>query len=381
MGFAEGLNYIFLHSDEDATVRIESEIHPFYSIPVKNIERLPSLYSEPSIVPRFHYNIRWNRRNYLSREIITPEPRKFPEWEYGTGGRVHTKVFVERHTRNQMISTRYLSLRDIVNPYFNEEDVLKEIDKLYYNSRDKNTLSRLVKILYAGKPSEEREIIRNLFAYEKEFAEFLRDRIFQIEILPLIHGVFLQDVLTKMDERIIKHGLASVSPPVQEVIRRSVSKNKFRSILASPPLKPEEGDDLRSKIESIVFTRFSRKIYYEKGQYLAYRLSSDPASAKEEIPLIDSRKFQWARSSAVVEFLGAGSRDLYILLKDWVEAIRFDTLVHSREIDSHEFFRLPPGIILRIPFYPTGRCTICGGILRGRKSFELYLSNWEFFTL
>jgi hypothetical protein len=380
MIFYEGINYYFLNANEDSTLRVESDPLPFYSFPLKKIERLPSLYSEPSLIPRFNYNVRWNRRNFSSKEITEPTPPSHKSWNFIQGGRFHKQLHLQRQPRNQMVSARYLSLRDIVNPEYSEEDILREIEKLYFKPKEKSTFFRLVKILYAGKTSEEREIVSNLFSHEKDFALFLRDQIFKIEILPLIHGIFLQDILSKMDERIIKHGLSILSPPVIEVIKRSVSKNKFSSILDSPSLEPKEGESLTEIIESLLFRRFSRKIYYEEGSYTAYRIpTSEDPERKTIQSLIDSNKFQFATSQEGMDFLGASQTKLFFLIKDWVSVVRFDIVLNPREWESYEYYRLPPQIILEIPFYPQARSLSGGIIFRNKELVEFYFSNWGFF--
>lgn len=380
MIFIEGLNYFFLKASEDGTVRIDSRVNPFYSIPLKKIEKLPSLYSAPTVIERFNYDIRWNRRNFPSREIITPIPKKDTDWNFSVGGKFQEELHLDRQPRSQMIAARYLSLRDIVNPIYSEDDVLAEIEKLYFHPKEKSTLYRLVKILFAGKPSEEREIVANLFSHEKDFAIFLRDSIFKIEIIPLIHGTFLQEILSRMDERIIKHGLAKLSPPVAEVIRKSVSKNKFQNILNSPSLEPPEGESLTDLIENLIFQKFSRKIYYEMGSYTAYKVPDPKDKSKRfTTKLIDSKKFQFAHRGNHIEFLGASQTKLFFRLKDWTEVIRFDILLNPREWESYEYFRLPPDIILEIPFFPNARSVTGSFILKKNQIEEFYFSNWEFF--
>ncbi|WCL48171.1 flagellar motor switch protein FliG [Leptospira sp. GIMC2001] len=408
MLFEEGVNYFFFKGSPDSVIRIDSSIQSFYDFPIKKIPKLPSLFSDPSLAPRFLYDIRWNRRNYPSKEInipdyisksnqSNPKPEIFTKksYQYQIGGLISGKHFLERTTRNQMISTRYLSLRDIVNPNYNENEVLEEIDKLYFKKGDKNTLSKLVKILYAGKPSEERDIIANLFAHEPTFANFLRNQIFHIEILPLIHGIFLQEILAKMDERFIKHSLPTLSAPVRRVIEKSVSKNKFSSILNSPSMEPPQGESLVEKIEALIFSRFSRSIYYEEGNYISYRIPkqgnddyiqsfvgtntnrfnfvttiTQPSNQAEQTSIRDSETF--------IEFFSQSGNHLFFRILDWIDIIRFDTIIHLREFESIEYYRLPPGLIITIPYYATSKYTIGCGITKSRKSFEFLLLGFAY---
>jgi hypothetical protein len=194
--FQDGINYHFLFGSTDSVVRVQAEVSPFYNIPDFKIPSFPSLHSEFALIPRFQYEVHWNRRTFESREIKLPEyiandesdqrpqPDWLKNWSIQKSALINGVFFLERTNRDQMISTQYLSLRDIVNPNYSEVEVIEQIGKLYFSKEEKQTLHKLVKILYAGKPSEEREIVSNLFANELEFAKFLRKSIFTIEILP-----------------------------------------------------------------------------------------------------------------------------------------------------------------------------------------------------
>lgn len=376
-----GQNYIFLLANPDSIIRIISSVQPFYSFDPKEIRVLPSLYSEPNLIPRFNYRVQVEQTICESKQVYSPSnsPPKTNSWEVVTSKYLSRLLELKRTTRDRFLSANYLSLRDIVNPNYNKDDVLEIINSLYFSTDEKSTLSQLVKILYAGKRSEERVIISNLFRHEEKFAKLLSKEIFRIEILPLVHGIFLQEILTQMDERTIKHGLQFCSPPVLKVIQSSVSKNKFQDILKAPSLEPNPGESLVDLLESTLFQRFSQNINYKKDEFIAYRFpekeSNDPI---ENIETIDSSNFQLARSDSRIEFIAATRSKLFFMIQDWVINIRFDTIINSRELNSHEFYNIGPGIILSIPFFPQARSIVGGGIGKDRTCFEFAFSNVGF---
>jgi hypothetical protein len=376
-----GENYLFLLADSQSPIRIKATVDMFYNFDPKIIEQLPSLYSEPSLIPRFNYRIETGQIVYKSREVFLPNSTspKTSQWNIQNSGSKPKILKLTRHSRDHYLSAKYLSLRDIVNPNFTVDEILNKIDSLYFSSKDKSSLSQLVKILYSGKPSEEKEIISNLFRHDEKFAEFLSKEIFKIEILPLVHGIFLQDILAPMDERKIKHGLQFCSPPVIKVIQNSVSRNKFQDILKAPSVEPNQAESLVETIESALFQRFSQKIYYKKHQYNAYRFpNKESIDTIEEIETIDSSNFQLASSDDSIDFVAATNSKLFFKTKDWVSTIRFDTILNSREIETHEFYRLPPEIILSIPFFPQARSLVGGGIRKDKTSLEFAFSNVGF---
>ncbi|XDD51798.1 hypothetical protein AB3N59_08795 [Leptospira sp. WS92.C1] len=431
MLFQEGKNYFFILATADSVVRFKSTIAPFYDFKIEEIEELPFLFASPTIVPRFLYSIEWNRVQFSCRSInsqaylryengkIHSDSERFPEEsfeivdnvkipiqkkpylpsgrlpfqisradsEITSIGPVKTGNFVlYRQRRNKMISTRYLSLKDIVNPEFNEIEVEKKIESLYFDAKQKNYLFRLVKILFAGTPAEEQTIVSNLFTHEPEFAIFLRDQIFQIEILPLIHGPFLNRILTTLDERIVRYSYPKLSPPVKSMIDRNISKNKLKSILDSPPKKPEPGESLEETIEREIFRNFSRKIYYEDGMFPIYRenledVKTDPSSNIEtsfqSVGHTEKFNFQIAGRPAM-ELYGVTEKSILFRIKEWIEIVRMDTLISKRERDEQFFLKIPPGRILEIPFFPQFRLLSGAGITSERKTFEFCVLGFDY---
>ncbi|MBM9578706.1 hypothetical protein JWG45_16285 [Leptospira sp. 201903070] len=431
MPLHEGKNYFFILANPDSIVRFTSKIEPFYDFRTKEIEELPFLFASPAIVPRFLYSIEWNRIFYPSKTIdseaymsfengrihskserfseraieITEEsffrieqnpyppsgkiPFQISRAEDETtfiGTRASGKFSLYKQQRNRMMSTRYLSLKDIVNPELSEAEVEKKIESLYFDRKGKNFLFRLVKILFAGTPAEEQTIVSNLFSHEPEFAVFLRDQIFKIEILPLIHGPFLNRILIPMDERIIRFSYPKLSPPVKTMIEKNISKNKLKSILGSPVKKPEPGESLEETIEREIFRNFSRKIYYETGMFSIYRERIDDSEVNsgqlietqfQSVQRTERFNFQIAGTPVIVLYAVTDNKILF-QVKAWIEIVRMDTLISKRERDERFFLKIPPGRILEIPFFPEFRLLSGAGITSERKTFEFFLLGFDY---
>ncbi|EMJ95988.1 hypothetical protein [Leptospira alstonii] len=431
MPLQEGLNYFFILANSDSVVRFQSKADPFYDFQSGEIEELPFLFASPALVPRFLYSLEWNRISFSSQSIrsgaylsfeegkIFSKSERFPEGSFeivnGTKypilqnpyspigsipfrifrgesdltslGTVRTGSFnLYRQRRNKMISTRYLSLKDIVNPELSESEVTKKIESLYFDARQKSYLFRLIKILFAGTPSEEQTVVSNLFSHEPEFAVFLRDQIFQIEILPLIHGPFLGRILIAMDERIVRFSYHRLSPPVKSMIERNISKNKLKSILDSPPKKPETGESLEETIEKEIFKNFSRNIYYESGIFPIYQegmndSKTDPNQKIEaqfqNLPGTSKFNFQISGVGAI-ELYAVTEKTILFRILEWVEIVRMDTLVSKRERDEQFFLKIPPERILEIPFFPEFRILCGAGITSERKTFEFCLLGFDY---
>ncbi|EMO78441.1 hypothetical protein LEP1GSC127_0786, partial [Leptospira kirschneri str. 200801925] len=207
--------------------------------------------------------------------------------------------------------------------------------------------------------AEEQTIVSNLFSHEPEFAVFLRDQIFQIEILPLIHGPFLNRILTSMDERIIRFSYPKLSPPVKMMIEKNISKNKLKSILNSPTKKPEVGESLEEIIEKEIFKNFSRKIYYENGIFSIYQeLIENPKTdpnQKMEVAfqsLLKTSKFNFqifgARS---IRLYSVTEKTILFQVLEWVEIIRMDTLISKRERNEQFFLKNPSRKNFRNSFF------------------------------
>ncbi len=389
MIFAKGKNYLYFFATSNSVARLQAEKSPFYDYKTSLIPELPSLSSEPVLVPRFLYSLQWNREVYPSQgTILPPYPfasSKTSDWNpiekatYAKPAQIH----LDQTKRDQYGSAYYLSLRDFVNPELGEKEVIEKIESLYFDSRNKNYLFRLVKILYSGTPSEEYKIVSNLFTFELEFAEFLRTSIFSIEILPLIHGPFLNSFLNSFDDRYIRFIWNKLSKPVQGVIQKSISKNRFKMMLDSPSVEPKPGEGLIEQIEKEIYKRFSRKIYYEEGSFFAYRFPGSNRSDLDESKVLSvetkvffaelAEKFEFSVSEPYLEFLFLSQNRFFFQTKDWIDLIRFDWILSKKDWESLEFHRLPPDLILEIPAYPTGQYLLGAGITKERKGFEFAL--------
>ncbi|QDK23518.1 hypothetical protein [Leptospira weilii] len=427
----EGTNYIFVLANPDSIVRLKSKIDPFYDFQSEEIEELPFLFASPAIIPRFLYFLEWNRISFSHKSIdfmaylsfeegkIFSKGERFPEPSFEIAnntkypiqqnpylpvgsipfriargesnltsiGTVKTGNFsLYRQRRNKMVSTRYLSLKDIVNPELSELEVGKKIESLYFNPKQKSYLFRLIKILFAGTPAEEQTIVSNLFSHEPDFASFLKDQIFQIEILPLIHGPFLNRILNTMDERIIRFSYSKLSVPVKTMIEKNISKNKLKSILNSPIKKPEAGESLEETIEKEIFKNFSRKIYYENGIFKIYQENTDDSKIVpnqkikiefQSLPQTSKFNFQVSGVRAI-ELYAVTEKEIFFQILEWVEIVRMDTLISKRERDEQFFLKIPPGRILEIPLFSEFRILCGAGINSQRKTFEFCLLGFDY---
>jgi len=420
-----GKNYHFFFANLDSVARVQSDINPFYPFLREKPEALPSITSDPLVIPQFLYNIEWNRISYPSNVIFTPTyiqytgkkiisqiklpdrtfyldqkgqavqkilsnefpaPSKLPfkislddHETIQIGGIRDNQIFQLTHTkRTKYGSAKYISLRDIVNPNFSEEEVIQKIEELYFDKKSKTYLFRLVKILYSGTHSEEYKIIANLFSYEKEFAIFLSKSMFSAELIPLIHGPFLQNFISSMDERKIKFALPHLSPPVRSILERSVSKNKLEMIKKSPVLKPEPGEGFLEILETELYKKFSRNIYYENDYVTTYSEKLSELNQQIKIPFEDSKKINFWKLGEGIEFYGVGKNKLYFRTTEWIEVLRFDWFISKKEWEPFVFHRLPPDLILEIPFYTNGRFVLGGGISKDRKAFEFVLQWFEY---
>jgi hypothetical protein len=377
------------------------------------------------MVPTFLYNVLWNRINYESKSIFTPmyvaydgksiaSSKKWPEDSAYLNAKFvavqkitgspfpapsKTPFFIEfpeegilqigglkenenkyftRIKRTKYGSAKYISLRDIVNPNFSESEVIEQIEKLYFDKKSKNYLYRLVKILYSGKPEEEYKIISNLFSYEKDFAKFLSSSMFSAEIIPLVHGPFLQSFISNFDERLIKFAYPKLSLPVRQVLESSVSKNKLKMIKSSPAAEPKPGEGLLETLETEVYKRFSRNIYFEEGEVITYKEEYSNFQKDMVLKLEDTRKINFWKTNPGIFFYGMTKTKLLFQTSDWLETLRFDWFISKKEWEPYEFHRLPPDLILEIPYFPTGICVVGGGITAERKAFEFVLQWFEY---
>ncbi|TGL48849.1 flagellar motor switch protein FliG [Leptospira kemamanensis] len=392
MIYHQGHNYHFFIADLDSVARFVATPHPFYPVPIHKIPTLPSVSTDPIVFPRFLYDLSYNRQTFERIPVHTPPYYKSPDQKSDyfqkpkpgflpakrtIGGCKQTKTELFRSKRDKFNQTKYLSLRDIVNPEFDESMVLQEIDSLYMDKKSKLYLNRLVAILYSGTKEEEMKIVSNLFRFETEFAFFLSKQMFTVELIPLIHGSFLQEILRTHDERYFHFILSILSPPVLEVIRRSISKNKMKHIETAPKVKPPEGEDLISIIESELYKRFARNLYYEEGTIFTYREEGEE-NGKETIPFEDSERFDFTGNGEFLEFYGKTKTKLFFKTKEWMESIRFDFFLTRKEIETKEFHRLPKDLILEIPYYETGLFLVGAGITKPKQCFEFSLLWFDY---
>ncbi len=419
-----GKNYHFFLATPNSVARISSEIKPFYPFLKQKPKPLPSLSSDPLIVPGFIYQIHWNRSSFESRSIFLPPyvnytgkeiksnlrppedcfyldqnlkavkrvdefpfpaPSQVPfliRWEnqrIQIGAVIDSsKISLTLIKRSKYESAKYISLRDIVNPNFSESEVIQKIEELYFDKKSKNYLYRLVKILYSGKPEEEYKIISNLFAHELDFANFLSKSMFSAEIIPMIHGPFIQSFITNFDERYIKYAYSKLSPPVRKVLESSVSKNKLKMIQQSPAHEPKKGEGLLETLEEEVYKKFSRNIYYENGNVFTYKSPEKQAEGSIWITFEDSKKVNFWLDGDGLLFYGLSKNKLFFKTKFWIETLRFDWFLSKKEWEPYEFHRLPPDLIIEIPFFPTGKFITGGGITSERQPFEFVLQTFEY---
>lgn len=390
--YRQGNNYHFFLANADSVARFQTSIAPFYPIPKKKIPELPSVTTEPILFPHFLYELHYNRQTFVSKSVVSPtymgstkvpwdeESKSKPGFSSLTktiGAICNSPFFLYRGKRDQFQATKYLSLRDIINPELSEDLVREKIEVLYIDVKSKTFLFRLVSILFSGTPKEEETIVSNLFRHEPEFAKFLNKQMFTVEMIPMIHGNFLQEILRDHDERYIKYILPSLSKPVFEVIRSSISKNKMKQILEGPTKKPPEGEDLISLIETELYKRFARNIYYEEGSIFTYREKGEEEH-KEEILFSNAEKFQFFIDGSFLLFYGKTATKLFFKTNDWMESLRFDFFLSRKDIETKEFHRLPPDLLIEIPYYPTGIFLVGGGITKERKPFEFSLLWFDY---
>ncbi|MCG6152224.1 FliG C-terminal domain-containing protein [Leptospira bandrabouensis] len=392
MIYRQGNNYHFFLANTDSVARFRSSIFPFYPVPKNKIPELPSVTSDPILFPQFLYELQYNRQTFVSKPVETPtymgstkvpidsESKPIPGFSPITiqiSGQRNTPSFLYRGKRDKFQSAKYLSLRDIINPELSEDLVREKIEALYFDIKSKTYLFRLVAILFSGTPKEEETIVSNLFRHEPEFAKFLNKQMFTVEMIPMIHGNFLQEILREHDERYIKYILPNLSKPVMEVVRSSISKNKMKQILEGPTKKPQEGEDLVSVIETELFKRFARNIYYEEGSIFTYRENGE-VERKEEVPFADSKKFQFSTNGQVLQFYGRTVTKLFFKTNDWIDVLRFDFFLSRKEIETTEFHRLPPDLLIEIPYYATGIFLVGGGITKEKNPFEFSLLWFDY---
>jgi hypothetical protein len=388
--FREGKNYHFFFCSPDSIARIEASKKPYYDHALESFPRLPSLVSESLLIPKFLYSLLYDRvhyetNSYFSFESLgsSSQPKTIQRKEdfftiHGLG-KIEEKILYQ-DKRQKRDSVRYLSLRDIVNPNFSEIEVLSEIEKLYFDPDTKSSLYQLVKILYAGTPNEELQLISRLFTDEPEFAIFLRDSLFKIEILPLVHGIFLQNCLNSLDERIIKNAIPRLSPGVRAVIQKSVSKNKFKSIMESPHYQPEKGNTLEEIIEEEIYKKFSRNVYYDKENINVYwdREEKKDLLYESIFKFQECKKMNFTFNQPFIEFYGFDGVNIFIKLLESMEVLRFDLFLSKKELETLEFHKLPKDIIIQIPYYPTHRIILGGGISSGKNHLEFMIQFFEY---
>lgn len=297
---------------------------------------------------------------------------------------------------------RYLSLRDLVNPKWSLSEVLSAIDCLNFSRPGKKQLVRLAKILLAGTQDEERTILSNTVAEDPDFAQFLQSEIFSVEILPIIYGRFLQDLLSGMDDRTIAYGYREASPTVQAVIRRSISKNRFRH-LEKEAQNPADAvstkndslsESFLQEIQASLFQNFSRKLTYPKGKALYYTLADDneipdvpftshsPRSKShyEEKKILTCDPAQFYQSSDCLEYLGRDNLHIYWKTKEYLSTVRFEILKTMGERESLEFSSLLSATVIPLPYpQPQSREIVGGGYSPKVGFFELIFlpSGWD----
>jgi hypothetical protein len=380
LGFKSGINYFFIFGSDSETIHVKSQYSTSYRFTNQFLEENPSLYSDPSIIPRFQFSIYTIKNKFPSVEIELPNPKSKPSkkkessvenWILQLNPIIQNEFKLERCFRESRIATRYLSLRDIVNPESTIEQILDKIENLNFNSHEKSNLYRLVKILFAGNSNEEKTILSNIFSNDIEFGNFLQNRIFSIEILPLIHGPFLNEILSKLDERLIRNSLVNLSPQVLICLENSLSKNKWKQIINGHYLEKPAEESLAQIIERNIFQKFSRKLYYNSGTYTIYKIP-DTISDYNFIESYISKNttdLLFYTSQNSISLYSKTNKEIFLITHDWIDTIRIDLIFSSREIKTFEYFLLPPKYLLKIPFL-AGQYAIGSAILRNRSCLE-----------
>jgi hypothetical protein len=125
LGFKSGINYFFIFGSDSETIHVKSQYSTSYRFTNQFLEENPSLYSDPSIIPRFQFSIYTIKNKFPSVEIELPNPKSKPSkkkessvenWILQLYPIIQNEFKLERCFRESRIATRYLSLRDIVNP-------------------------------------------------------------------------------------------------------------------------------------------------------------------------------------------------------------------------------------------------------------------------
>ncbi len=360
-GFFAGFNFFFILAQDSKTIRLTTKYSSTYRFTNLIQDENPTLYSDPCILPRFQFSISIDNKNFPSLEIDLPNPKNkstnkkesVDNWTAQPLPITSKNFELERLIRDSRIGTRYLSLRDIVNPNYSIEQVLEKIQNLNFNSLEKSNLYRLVKILYAGNAQEEKTILSNIFREDIDFGNFLQKRIFSIEILPLIYGPFLNEILSKLDERLIKVSINHLSPQVLICLEKSLSKNKWKQIINGDSLDKPSEESLEQIIERNIFKKFSRKIYYTIGSYNIYKIAN-PTTDSEFREIYSSKKttnLVFYSSHNGISFFSHTNNEIFLITNEWIETLRIDLIFSSREIKTYEYFLLSPDSLLKIPFF------------------------------
>jgi hypothetical protein len=78
LGFKSGINYFFIFGSDSETIHVKSQYSTSYRFTNQFLEENPSLYSDPSIIPRFQFSIYTIKNKFPSVEIELPNPKSKP---------------------------------------------------------------------------------------------------------------------------------------------------------------------------------------------------------------------------------------------------------------------------------------------------------------
>ena len=423
-----GRNYIFFGGSEEEKISLAWKKEPFYSFAKDKIADLPSRFCKPAAVPAFLYSLQSADFTSKAKEILLPDylrvedhriyqshswpirvfqvtkSVRLPLGENGARLEGNPPYFIEQEgilsqigtlmqnrrfplsplERDKKIRIPYISIRDLVSPEATREEIYCQIENLSLNSGQKFGLLKLLTILYAGNAEEEISIAANLFSR----ADIIFSALVSVESLPLIHGVFLQKILGKVDDYTFACSLGRLSIPVKKCIMKNISRHR-RSMVEKIRLEnfaEREGERTLEEIlgEKIGET-FIRGIFVDTGikEIIWRKISNKSADAE------DPSSFFFNGDAAAGNRLHLQSRpflltlfafsedSIFIQALESLQYLRVDTWHNVYAWEENDYIGIHKDSILRIPYLPSVRAWLGAGITGRGDFFEWWILHRE----